>query len=295
MTDRNPGIPHAVQDLTFTFTYNDIESVIGALDDDTACVILEPVVFEPPKDDFLHELRASARERGVVLVFDEMWTGSGCARGARSSTSVWGRTWRLLKAVANGMPLAVLTGRADVMTLLDKDVFFFTTFGGEALSLAAAKATIDEMRKEPVHARLFSTGEKLRDGYNAIAREVGADYTPCVGIDCRTMVTFDAAERGERARGEVARAAGADQAGDALGRVPQRELLAHRRGRRATLDAYRRAPHRQRRGRRARAPRRAPRRVPRAGVPQDDQFQHEAEASGDREQISSRSKGAWRS
>ena len=97
------------------------------------------------------------------------------------------------KACANGMPLALLTGRRDVMELFAQDVFFFTTFGGEALSMAAAVATIAEMREKNVPARLAEQGKKLKDGYNEIAAELGlSTYTKCYGYDCRTIVTFDA-------------------------------------------------------------------------------------------------------
>ena len=97
------------------------------------------------------------------------------------------------KAVANGMPISMITGRGEVMKLLDQDVFFFTTFGGEALSLAAARATIEEIRERDVPAALFRQGRKLREGYNRAAEQAGvADYTRCVGYDCRTVVTFDA-------------------------------------------------------------------------------------------------------
>jgi glutamate-1-semialdehyde aminotransferase len=90
------------------------------------------------------------------------------------------------------MPLSILTGRADVMALLERDVFFFTTFGGEALSLAAAKATVEEMRRMNVHEHLARQGAKLRDGYNAIASELGMAYTRCAGMAARSIVTFDA-------------------------------------------------------------------------------------------------------
>jgi glutamate-1-semialdehyde aminotransferase len=193
VTDRNRGVPRAVQDLSFTFPYNDIQAVADAIDDETACVILEPVVFEEPKGNFLRELRALCTKRGVLLVFDEMWTGFRLALGgAQQVFDVKADLACFSKAVANGMPLSVLTGRRDVMRLLERDVFFFTTFGGEALSLAAAKATITEMRRRPVHARLAEVGKRLREGYCAIARELGLDYTACVGFDCRTLVTFDA-------------------------------------------------------------------------------------------------------
>jgi glutamate-1-semialdehyde aminotransferase len=90
------------------------------------------------------------------------------------------------------MPLSVVTGRRDVMALFDKQVFFFTTFGGEALSLAAAKATIGELRAHRVPEQLERQGGKLKAGYNALAAELGLDFTRCVGYGCRSMVTFDA-------------------------------------------------------------------------------------------------------
>jgi glutamate-1-semialdehyde aminotransferase len=78
------------------------------------------------------------------------------------------------------------------MRLCEKDVFFFTTFGGEALSLAAAKATIGELRTHRVPEHLERQGGRLKAGYNALAAELGLEYTRCVGYGCRTMVTFDA-------------------------------------------------------------------------------------------------------
>jgi glutamate-1-semialdehyde 2,1-aminomutase len=79
------------------------------------------------------------------------------------------------------------------MQLFEKDVFFFTTFGGEALSLAAAIATISEMKEKNVAAALDKKGAILKDGYNQIAEELGiASYTRCSGYNCRSMITFDA-------------------------------------------------------------------------------------------------------
>ncbi|WP_394840241.1 aminotransferase class III-fold pyridoxal phosphate-dependent enzyme [Pendulispora rubella] len=192
VTDRRRGIPDEVAALTYTFDYNDLASVERALDDDTACVILEPVVFEMPRAGFLEELRALCTRRGALLVFDEMWTGFRLALGgAQEHFSVTADLACFSKAIANGMPLSVLTGRGDVMRLLERDVFFFTTFGGEALSLAAAKATLTEMRANDVLAHLAAQGRKLRDGYNAIARRLGLEYTRAVGPDARSMVVFD--------------------------------------------------------------------------------------------------------
>ena len=193
VTDRNKGIPQAILDLSFTFNYNDIQSVKDSIDEDTAAVILEPFVFEEPKNNFLQELRKVCTANGTLLIFDEMWTGFRVAiGGAQEYFGVKADLACFSKAVANGMPIAILTGRKDVMSLLEKDVFFFTTFGGEALSLAAAKATINEIKEKNVPAYLAKQGKKLKDGYNKIAQELGMDYTKCSGFECRTIITFDA-------------------------------------------------------------------------------------------------------
>ena len=153
-TDRSAGIPAAARELSFTIPYNDLEAALAAIDDETACVILEPVTFEAPEAGLPRgPARARATERGALLVFDEMWTGFRLALGgAQEHFGVQADLACFSKAVANGMPLSVLTGRRDVMALLEKDVFFFTTFGGEALSLAAARATIEEIRAKDVPA-----------------------------------------------------------------------------------------------------------------------------------------------
>jgi glutamate-1-semialdehyde 2,1-aminomutase len=193
VTARADGVPRVVQDLTHTFSYNDIESVADAIDEETACVILEPVAFEPPRDNFLANLKTLCEDNGVLLIFDEMWTGFRLALGgAQEYFNVQADLACYSKAIANGMPLSVLAGRRDVMELCEQDVFFFTTFGGEALSLAAAKATINELRAKNVFAHLAEQGHKLKVGYNAIAQALGMRYTDCVGMDCRTMVTFNA-------------------------------------------------------------------------------------------------------
>ena len=192
-TSRDKGIPQEIKDLTAAFEYNNIDSVKALLDDTVACLILEPFIFDAPKAGFLEEVAQLCKENGTLLIFDEMWTGFRIAVGG--AQEYFGITPDLAvysKAFANGMPIALLTGRKDVMQLFEQDVFFFTTFGGEALSMAAAMATIAEMREKNVPARLAEQGKKLKDGYNAIAAELGlSQYTKCYGYDCRTIVTFD--------------------------------------------------------------------------------------------------------
>jgi glutamate-1-semialdehyde 2,1-aminomutase len=194
ITSRDKGIPEEIKNLTSTIDYNNIDSVIESLDSDTACVILEPFVFEAPKDNFLQKLQDACKKNGTLLIFDEMWTGFRVALGgAQEYFGIKPDLAVYSKAFANGMPISLLTGRKDIMQLFEKEVFCFTTFGGEALSLAAAIATITEMREKKVSAVLDKKGALLKDGYNKIAEELGiAAYTKCSGYNCRTIVTFDA-------------------------------------------------------------------------------------------------------
>jgi glutamate-1-semialdehyde aminotransferase len=193
VTARRNGIPEAVQAITYTFDYNNIDSLKDSIDDDTAAVILEPVVFQEPKDNFLHKVADLCKENSVILIFDEMWTGFRMALGG--AQEYFGITPDLAtysKAVANGMPISILTGKKEIMQLADEDIFFYTTFGGEALSLAAVKATIAEMKEKNVQAYLVKQGAKLKDGYNKIAEELGLDYTKASGYNWRSIITFDA-------------------------------------------------------------------------------------------------------
>jgi glutamate-1-semialdehyde aminotransferase len=92
--------------------------------------------------------------------------------------------------MANGMPISAITGRGDVMALLEKDVFFYTTFGGEALSLAASVACIDFLRQNEVPQRLALAGERLLSGLNGLIRERGLDYVSVAGYPFRTLMNF---------------------------------------------------------------------------------------------------------
>jgi len=191
-TARAAGVPDAVRELSESFPYNDPGALFDRLDGSVACVILEPMIFEAPHDDFLRVVKRACEDAGALLIFDEMWTGFRLALGgAQEFFDVSADLACFSKAVANGMPLSVLTGRADVMRLLEDDVFFFTTFGGEALSLAAARATLLELRDRRVPIELARAGRRLRQGYEQIARARGLSGTRVIGADARSLVTFD--------------------------------------------------------------------------------------------------------
>lgn len=193
-TTRNKGVPQAVRALTLSFAYNNIDSlraIFAQHPGRVAAVIMEPVGVEEPANGFLQQVRELTEREGALLIFDEVVTGFRLALGGAQEL------FRVLpdlacfgKALANGYPLAAIVGRREIMQLFD-EVFFSFTFGGEALSLAAAKATLTEMRQQNVVAHLWEQGQRLKDGYNLLAEEYGlSQWTSCRGLPPRTVVEF---------------------------------------------------------------------------------------------------------
>ncbi|MEL6389439.1 MAG: aminotransferase class III-fold pyridoxal phosphate-dependent enzyme, partial [Bacteroidota bacterium] len=189
---RDAGIPEATKGLTQKIAYNNLEDLQSKLTPDTAALILEPFVFDAPDEGYLQRVHELCKANGTLLIFDEMWTGFKIALGG--AQEYFGVTPDLAvysKAVANGMPVAYLTGRAEVMKHFEDDVFFFTTFGGEALSLAATIATIQEMKKVNFAQRLDEIGTLLKDGLNKLIGAHGlTDHLHCNGYPCRTILNL---------------------------------------------------------------------------------------------------------
>src|SRR5262249_4371992 len=129
-----------------------------------------------PNPGYLQGVRELADRHGALLVFDEIITGFRYANGG--AQELFGVTPDLAtfgKGIANGYPLAAVAGRAEIMRLME-EIFFSFTFGGETLSLAAAKATLDKLRREPVIATLRKRGEMLLSRLHALIERHELDY-----------------------------------------------------------------------------------------------------------------------
>jgi glutamate-1-semialdehyde aminotransferase len=182
-TSRSAGVPEAVRRLTDTFDHGDLESLDRALTRQaggTALVILEPAGASVPSPGFLEGVVERAHAAGALVCFDEVVTGFRFARGgAQERYGILPDLATFGKALGNGFPISAVTGRGDVMDLLE-DVFFSGTHGGEALSLAAALATLDALTPD-AYAEIERKGTVLRDGLLAAADEEGAGEWISVG------------------------------------------------------------------------------------------------------------------
>ena len=171
-TTRNLGVPNAVRELSHVFTYNDLSSLELIMDEfDLAAVIMEPMNVTYPKKGFLESVRKLSSEKGTLLVFDETITGCRFSRGgAQEEFGVTPDLATFGKGIANGMPLSAVVGRRDIMKLME-DIFFSGTFGGETLSLAAAKASLLKIDRLKVNDHIKRYGAKLTSGIDRIIQQ----------------------------------------------------------------------------------------------------------------------------
>lgn len=193
-TTFNRGVPRAVQRLTWAFDYNRIESlqrIFAEHPGQVAAVIMEPIGIVEPQNDFLSQVKELCRREGALLIFDEVVTGFRLARGgAQEYFGVVPDLACFGKAMANGYPLSAVVGRREIMQTFE-EIFFSFTFGGEALSLAAAQATMKEISEKNVIAHLWEQGLTLMDGTDVLAQEFGVErFVRCLGLPPRTVVTF---------------------------------------------------------------------------------------------------------
>ena len=163
-TTKNLGVPKCVQNLTHTFKYNNIDSLTNILEEypkEFAAIIMEPMSGEYPKDNFLEKVKELAHNSGALLIFDETVTGFRVSNGgAQELFGVIPDLATFGKGLANGYPLSAVVGREKYMSVM-KDIFFSGTFGGETLSLAAAKAVLEKIKKEKVLEHLNKLGMYL--------------------------------------------------------------------------------------------------------------------------------------
>jgi predicted acetylornithine/succinylornithine family transaminase len=128
----------------FAFTpFNDIEALERAIDDTTACFLVEPVQGEsgvvPATREFLAAARRICDERGTLLIFDEVQCGMG-RLGTLFASQLYGVTpdaFTLAKALANGLPIGALLIRGSAAAAL-RPGDHGTTFGGSPVPAAAA-------------------------------------------------------------------------------------------------------------------------------------------------------------
>ena len=168
-SENNKGVPMAVCELTHNFKYNDIASLENVLSEhpgEYAAVIMEPIQANGTTAEYLQAVVDTAHRHGAVAIFDEVVSGFRYAIGGASE--YYGVTPDLAaygKGCANGMPLSFIAGKKEIISIIEKDgVFISMTFGGDAISLAGALATVKKMQENDVISHVWKLGTIMLEG-----------------------------------------------------------------------------------------------------------------------------------
>jgi len=176
---RWPGGPEACAEEAFKAFVDMVHTQVGA--SDVAAVIVEPIQgeggFVTPPRGWLRRVSDFCREHGIVLIADEIQTGF-CRTGdwfACDHEGVMPDLITTAKGMAGGLPLAAVTGRAELMDAVHAGGLG-GTYGGNPVACAAALGAIETMKAEDlcsrateVEAIFLARLEKLRDRYDVIA------------------------------------------------------------------------------------------------------------------------------
>jgi putrescine aminotransferase len=195
--------------------YGDLEALEGAIDEETAAVIVEPIQGEGgirvPPDGYLKGVREITREKGVLMIADEVQTGLG------RTGKLFGVDWEevapdlmtLAKALGGGvMPIGACVGRREVFEIFKQNpLFHSSTFGGNPLAAAAALAAIEVTLEENLPQRALEMGSYLMAGLKELKAQyprliedvrgrglmLGVEFTDA---DIGALVVAELAERG---------------------------------------------------------------------------------------------------
>ncbi|MEN6316283.1 MAG: aminotransferase class III-fold pyridoxal phosphate-dependent enzyme [Clostridiaceae bacterium] len=192
------GVPEALSILHHACQWNDIgeiERLYAEFDSKIAAIVVaaDYCNMEQGKT-FYPFLRDITRKNGSVLIFDEIVTGFRIAiGGVQEYFKVVPDLAVFSKGMANGMPISAYVGDKDIMACcgMGGNTAISSTFGGEALSLAAAKTVIETYMREDVISHLWKMGERMWSGLKKLFDECSIPMQ-CSGLwPCPTFVETD--------------------------------------------------------------------------------------------------------
>jgi glutamate-1-semialdehyde aminotransferase len=180
-----PGIPVALKSTIISqpeLTPSAIDAAFRRYPGEIAGLILNPLTGPIPSADEMREVIEVIHRHGGLVIFDEMLSGFRVAFGGMQQ--VWGVRPDLScfgKCIANGLPLSVLCGKSEYMRRIS-ETYYGMTFEGEAVSIAAAHATLSEVVKKKVIDALYEKGRIIRAEYRRLA-EIHQLSTSLVGYE----------------------------------------------------------------------------------------------------------------
>jgi glutamate-1-semialdehyde 2,1-aminomutase len=195
------GIPRAVVDLAVAVPFNDVgamERRIERLVEEgrpPACVIMEPAMMNLgvvlPEPGYLETVRELTRRHGAFLIFDEVKTGlCVAAGGATERFGVTPDLVTLAKALGGGLPSGAIGGTEEAFEVVESGrVYQVGTYNGNPLTMAAARASLEEVLTAEAYDQLDALEERMLRGCQEVIDRYGLPgYS--VGVGAKGCVTF---------------------------------------------------------------------------------------------------------
>jgi len=187
------GVPQCLEPLIESYPLNDIPAVkqLFHKHKDQVAAVFISLLGTVPTAEYLQAVCDLAHENGALFVMDEVITGFRLAPGgAQEYFGVTPDLACFAKGMANGMPVSAVAGRAEVMRIM-QDLWITVTYGGEALSLAAAVASMREIRDKNVPDHLWRLGRMMMEGLVEAAASQDIRFK-CFGFaPCHSMLFED--------------------------------------------------------------------------------------------------------
>jgi len=182
-----PGVPKDLARHTLSLPFNNLGAVMDAFErhgKDIAAVIVEPVPGNMgvvlPDWEFLSGLRDITRDRGALLIFDEVITGFRIGiGGAQKFYGIMPDLTCLGKIIGGGLPVGAYGGRRDIMERMapSGDIYQAGTLSGNPLAMAAGLATLKILKRGDIYRELEEKGKALFSGLEDAARSAGLSIT----------------------------------------------------------------------------------------------------------------------
>ena len=196
-TERHAGVPRANRDLIHTVAFDDLVALEQALGEREVAAVIMEIPGHEPSPGYLPAALRLAHRHGALLILDEIVTGFRYALGGAQELFGFVPDMACLgKGMANGYPLAAIVGGEQPMSAFE-EVFFSMTYSGETVALAAARATLEVLRSEPVIEHLWARGSELRDGVARLAAQASF-AVELAGNPPRSALSFGAPAEGPR-------------------------------------------------------------------------------------------------
>ena len=170
------GVPAGYAESTLTAVYNDEQSVRRMMEENSgqvAAIVVEPVAANmgvvPPKEGFLEFLRRITKEKGALLIFDEVITGFRLALGgATEYTGVHADLHTFGKIVGGGMPLAAYGGSREIMSCVAPlgEVYQAGTLSGNPVAVTAGITTLKILMEDRgIYRRIDTKAERIAEAF----------------------------------------------------------------------------------------------------------------------------------